>query len=116
MTTETIMLWIPSTKPMTPIAIGQLWERSQIALDDAVAKYVPEFGTKGKDAITIRHVLTHTGGFRGTVGPWTSDPWDKIIGEICDAEIEPGWIVGQTSGYHVASGWYLLAEIVRRID
>ena len=48
------------------------------------------------------------------MGPWTADPWDRIIAQICDAEIEPGWIVGQTSGYHIAPSWYLLAEIVRR--
>jgi len=116
MTPETIMLWMSSTKPITSIAIGQIWERGKIALDDPVAKHIPEFGAKGKDAITIRHVLTHTGGFRAAVGPWTADPWDQIIAQICDAEIEQGWIVGQTSGYHVASGWYILGEIVRRID
>jgi CubicO group peptidase (beta-lactamase class C family) len=115
MTPDTIMLWMSSTKPITAIAIGQIWERGKIALDDPVAKYIPEFGAKGKEAIAIRHVLTHTGGFRAAVGPWTNDPWDQIIAQICAAEIEAGWIVGQTSGYHIASGWYVLGEIVRRV-
>ena len=114
MTPDTIMLWMSSTKPITAIAIGQIWERGKIALDDRVAKYIPEFGTRGKESITIRHVLTHTGGFRAAVGPWTSDPWDQIIAQICAAELESGWIIGRTSGYHVASGWYVLGEIVRR--
>lgn len=116
MTPDTIMLWMSATKPITVIALAQVWERGKIALDDPVAKYIPAFGAKGKDVITIRHVLTHTGGFRAAIGPWTADPWDSIIAQICDEKIEPGWIVGQTSGYHVAPSWYLLAEIVRRVS
>ncbi|HYL60257.1 MAG TPA: serine hydrolase domain-containing protein [Candidatus Acidoferrales bacterium] len=116
MTPDTIMLWMSSTKPITPIAIAQMWERGKLSLDDRVEQHIPGFGAKGKSAITIRHVLTHTAGFRAAVGPWTADPWDKIIANICDAELEPGWVVGRTSGYHVASGWYILGEIVRRLD
>ena len=115
MTPDTIMLWMSSTKPIAVIAIAQMWERGKIALDDPVAKYLPDFGTRGKESITIHHVLTHTGGFRAAVGPWTNDPWDQIITQICDAKLEPGWIVGETSGYHISSGWYVLAEIVRRV-
>jgi CubicO group peptidase (beta-lactamase class C family) len=116
MTPDTIMLWMSSIKPITVVAVAQMWERGKIALDDPVAKYIPAFGAKGKDRITIRHVLTHTGGFRAAIGSWTADPWDSIIAKICEAEIEPRWMVGQTSGYHVASGWYILAEIVRRMS
>lgn len=116
MTPDTIMLWMSSIKPITAVAIAQIWERGKIALDDSVAKYIPAFAANGKDRITIRHVLTHTGGFRAAIGPWTADPWDNIVAQICAAEIEKGWIVGQTSGYHVASGWYILAEIVRRVS
>ena len=116
MTPDTIMLWMSATKPITVVALAQVWERGKIALDDLVAKYIPAFGAKGKDVITIRHLLTHTGGFRAAVGPWTADPWDNIIAQICDVEIEPGWIVGRTSGYHIAPAWYLLAEIVRRVS
>ncbi|HEY6420356.1 MAG TPA: serine hydrolase domain-containing protein [Candidatus Binataceae bacterium] len=71
---------------------------------------------KGKAPITIRHVLTHTGGFPNAVRPWSTEPWEKIIAELCEAELEPGWIPGRTAGYHVASGWYILGEIVRRLD
>jgi CubicO group peptidase (beta-lactamase class C family) len=115
MTPDTITLWMSSIKPITVVAVARMWERGKIALDDPVASYIPEFGAWGKGIITIRHVLTHTGGFRSAVGPWTADPWDNIIAQICDAPIEPGWVVGRTSGYHIAPSWYLLAEIVRRV-
>jgi len=111
-----LMLWMSSTKPITAIAIGQMRERGKLDFDDRVAQHIPEFGVKGKEPITIRHVLTHTGGFPRAVGPWTYDPWENIIAQICGSPLEPGWIVGQTSAYHVASGWYVLGEIVRRLD
>jgi CubicO group peptidase (beta-lactamase class C family) len=61
---DSLTLWMSSVKPVMGVAIAQLWERGLLALDDPVCKHVPEFGTKGKEAITLRHVLTHTGGFR----------------------------------------------------
>lgn len=116
MTPDTLMLWMSSIKPVTAIAIGQLYERGAIKLQDRVARHIPEFGCKGKDPITIYHVLTHTGGFRNAAYEWTADPWEQIIAQICNVELETGWTVGRDQGYHVASGWYVLAEIVRRID
>jgi CubicO group peptidase (beta-lactamase class C family) len=111
-----LMLWMSATKPVTAVAIGQMRDKGWLAFDDRVAKYIPEFAIKGKEPITIRHVLTHTGGFPRAVGPWSYDPWEKIVTEICDAPLEPGWIPGRDCGYHVASGWYVLGEIVRRLD
>jgi CubicO group peptidase (beta-lactamase class C family) len=111
-----LMLWMSATKPVTAVAIGQMRDKGRLDFDDRVAKYIPEFAIKGKEPITIRHVLTHTGGFPRAVGPWSYDPWEKIIAEICDAPLEPGWIPGRDCGYHVASGWYVLGEIVRRLD
>lgn len=46
----------------TTTALMLLVDRGQIDLDAPVARYVPEFGRKGKDRVTVRHLLTHTGG------------------------------------------------------
>ncbi|MGH7779811.1 MAG: serine hydrolase domain-containing protein [Candidatus Binataceae bacterium] len=113
---DTLMLWMSSVKPVTAVAIAQQWERGKLDLDDPVARHIPEFASNGKDAVTIRHVLTHTGGFPGAVLPWSSGPWDSIIAELCAAPLARGWTPGERMGYHVASGWYALAEIVRRTD
>ena len=32
-------------------------------VDERVATVIPEFGANGKEAVTYRQVLTHTGGF-----------------------------------------------------
>ena len=113
---DTVMLWLSACKPVTAVAVAQLWERGRLDLDDRVAVHIPEFGRSGKDAVTIRHLLTHTAGFRGVAGLWSPLPWDSLIKRVCDARLEPGWVPGQKAGYHVASAWYVLGELVRRLD
>ena len=46
----------------TTTAIMQLYEDGRIRLDDTIASILPDFNSVGKDAVTIRHLLTHTGG------------------------------------------------------
>ena len=61
---DTPILWLSSSKPFAAVAIAQLWERGLLDLDDPIARHVPEFAQRGKERITLRHALTHTGGFR----------------------------------------------------
>jgi CubicO group peptidase (beta-lactamase class C family) len=70
--------WASITKTMTAIAILQLRDRGKLSLDDPAVRYVPElrqvhdaFGSI--DAITIRHLLTHSAGFRNPTWPWDCD-------------------------------------------
>ena len=72
---DTIYHWASNTKPFTGIAVMQLRDRGLLKLDDPVTKYLPElrevhnkFGSK--DEITIRHLMTHSAGFRGSTWPW----------------------------------------------
>jgi CubicO group peptidase (beta-lactamase class C family) len=53
----------------TTTAAMLLVERDSIALDDAVATYLPEFAQKGKDAVTVRQLLTHSSGLKPYLGP-----------------------------------------------
>ena len=46
----------------TTSAIMRLYDEEKIRLDDSVMKYIPEFGNKGKEKITIRNLLLHNGG------------------------------------------------------
>jgi CubicO group peptidase (beta-lactamase class C family) len=116
MRVDTLMPWLSSGKPMTAIAIGQLWERGKLDVNDAVARFIPEFAANGKEKITLRHLLTHTGGIRGTQTGWPEGTWEQIIGSICRMRVEPGWVIGQKAGYHAATSWFILAEIVRRVS
>jgi CubicO group peptidase (beta-lactamase class C family) len=116
MTIDTINPWLSGGKPLAAVAIAQLQERGLLDWDDRVVKFIPEFGVGGKEPITIRHILMHTAGFRAVIGLQGSDPYEVAIKKICDARLEPNWIIGQTAGYHPLTSWYILAEIVRRVD
>lgn len=121
MTTGHLITWFSLTKPTAAVCAAQLWERGELALDDPVVRFVPEFGAHGKDRITVRHLLTHTGGFRtaDAVQSAAIDPavwWAETIAAICAAEPEQGWAPGRRAGYHLRSGTMMLAEIVRRVD
>jgi CubicO group peptidase (beta-lactamase class C family) len=116
MTPDTLMLWMSATKPVTAVCVAQLWERGLLQLDDPVAMHIPAFAAHGKGHITIRHLLTHTAGIRGAAGNWSREPWEAILAKICDARIEPGWVPGRKAGYHLASSWFLLGELIRVLD
>ncbi len=62
---------------------GRLWEAGALGLDDPVVKFIPEFAARGKEGITIRHLLTHTAGIR--MVQWSSS-WDETIARICGAD------------------------------
>lgn len=74
-TRDHLMLWLSSTKPVTAVAIAQLWERGLLELDDPVALHLPEFAANGKGGITLRHLLTHTGGIRMLDTGWPQSSW-----------------------------------------
>jgi CubicO group peptidase (beta-lactamase class C family) len=115
-TSETSMPWMSGSKPIAAVAIGQLLERHLLQLDDPVIRFIPEFGQGGKSGITLRHILTHTCGFRGKGRETPDTPWDDIIASVCALPLEPGWIPGAKAGYHVASSWFILGEVIRRVD
>jgi CubicO group peptidase (beta-lactamase class C family) len=120
MTPDSMVIWFSMTKPSVAVSIAQLWERGALELDDPVVRFVPEFGAHGKDAITLRHLLTHTAGIRTADGIASTAPgteyWDETIAGICAVEPEPDWVPGERAGYHLQCGMFVLAEIVRRVD
>jgi CubicO group peptidase (beta-lactamase class C family) len=60
---ETIYDMASLTKPLvTMVLVAQCLERSEIALDDSVSTYLPEFDRADKRRITIAELLTHTSG------------------------------------------------------
>jgi CubicO group peptidase (beta-lactamase class C family) len=75
---ETAYNWASITKTFTAIAILQLRDRGLLSLDDPAVRYVPELRQVHSDfgpidAITIRHLLTHSAGFRNPTWPWDCD-------------------------------------------
>jgi CubicO group peptidase (beta-lactamase class C family) len=115
MQTDTLMLWLSAGKPLTAAAICMLWERGQLQFEDTVVQHWPDFGKNGKQDITIRHLLTHTSGIRGTDLDYPFKSWDETLARIADMKLERDWIPGQRAGYHTHTSWYILGELIRRI-
>jgi CubicO group peptidase (beta-lactamase class C family) len=79
MTRDTIAQIYSMTKPVTGVALMQLWEQGKFGLDDPLARYLPEFASMqvyaGVDAagtpiyraaarpIIVRDIMRHTAGF-----------------------------------------------------
>jgi CubicO group peptidase (beta-lactamase class C family) len=120
MTRDSMVTWFSMTKPSVAVAVAQQWERGRLELDDRVADHVPEFAANGKDAITLRHLLTHTAGIRDAdaVGSTAAGDasWDEVVAGICAVAPEPEWVPGRRAGYHLSCGMTMLAEVVRRLD
>ncbi|NJQ16113.1 serine hydrolase domain-containing protein [Streptomyces bohaiensis] len=78
-TPETLFDLASVTKLFTAIATVQQLERGRIGVEDPVRDHLPEFGAAGKDAVTVRHLLTHTSGLRPELpfheGGWPERLW-----------------------------------------
>ena len=116
-TPETLFVLFSSTKPLSAVCLHILLERGRLGLDDPVARHWPEFARNGKAAVTIRHVLTHSGGFPQNppqLVPRKWGDWNAIVQAM--EEIELIWEPGQDTGYHPLNFGWVVGELVRRID
>jgi len=59
---EPVFLLASITKPMTAAAVMTLVDANALSLDDRIVKFFPSFTGEGRETITIRNLLTHTGG------------------------------------------------------
>jgi CubicO group peptidase (beta-lactamase class C family) len=102
-------------KGATSTVAHVLVERGLFGYDTPVVELWPEFGAHGKEAATVRHVLTHTVGVPGIPADTTPEDlcdWDKMCAVIADAE--PWWEPGTKVAYHAYPFGYIVGEIVRR--
>ena len=77
----------------------------------------PSSRKNGKDAITVRQLLSHQAGLAAIREPLPEGglcDWDLIVDLL--AEQEPLWEPGTRHGYHALTFGQLVGELVRRID
>jgi CubicO group peptidase (beta-lactamase class C family) len=113
-----MMTWFSMTKAATSVAVAQQWERGALDVEERVAHYIPEFAAHAKDAVTLRHLLTHTAGFPLADGilegkPWRESNADNLV-RIYDAPLD--YEPGTRAGYHPAASMTVLGEIVARVS
>jgi beta-N-acetylhexosaminidase len=97
----------------TTPALMLLVERGKVDLDAPAARYLPEFDAPGTVAITVRHLLTHTSGLRGTLP--LRDASDSAAAFLMVLKTTPIAAPGARVVYSDLNA-ILLGEIVRRVS
>jgi CubicO group peptidase (beta-lactamase class C family) len=116
--------WQPDTlvnvfsvgKGLVAACTARLAGQGRLDLDTTVAGYWPEFAAAGKDAITVRQLLSHQAGLpavRRRLPPGAMLDWPAMTTAL--AEQEPWWEPGTAHGYHVNTFGFLVGEVIRRI-
>ena len=98
----------------TTPAIMLLYDRGLIKLDEPLATYLPEFGTSGKDSVTVHQILTHTAGLAPFYSVETMDftTRDEILDFIASGSL----MYKPDSLYRYSDlGMIMLAYAVERI-
>ena len=116
-TKDAVFLLASITKPMTATAVMILSDRKELALADAVHKFIPEFRGGERERVTIRHLLTHTSGLPDML-PENEElrkrhaPLKDFVAGTCATPLLfwPG-----TEVRYQSMGILLAAEIVERI-
>lgn len=113
---NTLFSVFSASKGVTATLIHLLRARGALAYDAAVADYWPEFGTNGKEGITVRQVLAHTAGVP-QMPEWVKaedlGDWELMIRSMAD--LSPLWTPGQATGYHALTYGWILGEVAQRV-
>jgi CubicO group peptidase (beta-lactamase class C family) len=102
-----------ATKALVAGAMWLLIGEGKVDPAERVADVVPEFGSEGKDVITIEQVMLHTSGFpRAPIGPpgWA----DRDARLAAFHRWRTNWEPGTRYEYHPTSAHWVLAEIIER--
>jgi CubicO group peptidase (beta-lactamase class C family) len=114
---DTMVLVHSATKGLAAMTLALAHSRGWLDYDERVARYWPEFGRHGKEAITVRQLLAHQAGLFALDVPVdrsvVANP-DRLAAIL--ARQRPAWVPGTRQGYHaVTLGWYQ-GELLRRLD
>jgi len=112
-TDQTLFTIFSCTKAIMSAATWLLIGDGKLQENERVADIVPEFGTNGKDQITVQQVLLHIAGFPNA--PYPQDEWldrSKRLQRFSKWRLE--WPVGSKLEYHPTSGFWVIAEIIER--
>ncbi len=114
-TNQTLYIVFSCTKAIMSSAAWLLIEEGKLDTSKRVVDYVPEFGTNGKEAVTVEQLLIHTGGFPDA--PYAQEDWldrGKRLQAFSRWRLQ--WPAGSKYTYHPTSGFWVIAEIIERLS
>lgn len=114
---DTVVTVFSTTKGIASLAVAVAASRGLLSYDAKVADYWPEFAQGGKDAITVRQLLSHQAGLPFVSPPLTLQDLSNPTTMSRKLAVQrPSWTPGTRHGYHALTlGWYE-GELIRRVD
>ena len=114
---DTLAFWASSTKGMAATAVLLAASRGLFDLDEPVVRWWPQFAHHGKEAITVRHLLSHQAGLaaldRQIDYATVADP--DALEAVLGAQ-RPWWEPGTRHGYHSTTFGWCESMLLRRVD
>jgi CubicO group peptidase (beta-lactamase class C family) len=111
---DTLFVAMSATKAITSAALWILIQEGKVAISDRIVKYVPEYGTNGKEPTTIEHLLIHTAGI--PTAPGSFKDWGDHKRRLERfAQWKPVNPPGEKFFYHIHANYWPIAEAIERI-
>ncbi len=103
-------------KAVAAVCVARLVGERRLGYDDLVVEVWPEFAAAGKQAITVRQLLSHQAGLPAVRAPLPAGSvFDREAMVAALVAQEPWWEPGTAHGYHVNTFGVLVGELVRRV-
>jgi len=113
---DTVTVCFSTTKGVAATVIHRLADRGLVDYESPVASYWPEFGAAGKQAITVRQLLSHQAGLHSMTN--LVDRPEDLLDHVALEErlaIRPPDPWPGHPGYHALTFGWLLAGLARRV-
>jgi CubicO group peptidase (beta-lactamase class C family) len=114
---DTLQVIFSGTKGLVAICLLLLIDRGRLELEAPVARYWPEFAAAGKEAVTVRALVSHTARLPGLTTPVERE---ELTDDVRMAELlaaQPQLEDPRAAhAYHALTYGWLCGELVRRID
>jgi CubicO group peptidase (beta-lactamase class C family) len=114
---DTMVVIHSASKGLAAMTLAIAHSRGWLDYEERVARYWPEFGQHGKEAITVRQLLAHQAGLFAIDEPVSRDDvadLDRLA--IILARQKPAWPTGTRQAYHGLTLGFYQGELLRRVD
>jgi CubicO group peptidase (beta-lactamase class C family) len=102
------------TKALVAATMVALISERALSAEMRVVDVFPEFGTNGKHAVTVEHLVVHTAGFpHAPMGPEHWQARGRRIEKMATWRLQ--WPPGSRCSYHATSAHWVLAELIERL-
>lgn len=95
-------------------ALWKVLDDGFVKTDQRIAELIPEFGTNGKEVVTLEQVCTHTAGF-----PFAPLGYPKMLSREARLEAFSKWRLDWEPGsrlqFHLTSQAWIIVELVERL-